>query len=305
MNQDSEFFYSHNKTFENCPRMFLWSYGWDGIDLGYGDGKPRPKMDDSSRHHAVMGTVIQAVIEKMYNDELWRDPLELKQNLLDLVEPLFNREASKKKNVIHYDRARVTKEDLLKICKDGVAGFLKTMRKHRLLGPYAKAEVHLGGWLNKWSRVGGIADVVIRRDDTGVTILDGKNTKNRVEGADPDQLLWYALMYRLTYKEMPNRLGFVWYRFPYTPATEDQPEEPGLDWVPFTLDQLKALGERFLLNREAMRKSKFDPTPSPSTCRFCPFREVCPERIAQKEERSRKVLVEGISAGSFSDLALD
>jgi hypothetical protein len=122
---------------------------------------------------------------------------------------------------------------------------------------------------------------------------------------DPDQLRWYALCFYLSYRRMPDRLGFVYFRYPYgqekvdvdgdpIPEVDEQGRhtggneiESGVDWVGFTRDDLKGIATRA---RDAMRgitREKFPANPVPSQCRFCDFETVCPERMAQKKANRR------------------
>ena len=318
MNKDSTLYWSTLSSYENCPQQFLWGKGWDGIDLGNGPGKAKDRPPQTSSHHALMGIVIQAVIEKMYNEEMYRDPANLTQNLLISVEREWVRQERKPRNVIDYSEARMSREEMLQVCRDGVTGYLKTMKAHKFLGPYARAEVDLVGSLDKYTKVGGRPDVIIRRDDTGVTILDGKNSKQKAKYLDPDQLRWYALLFKLHYKELPARLGFVMYRFPYGMNSVDEHGAPvvesGVDWIPFTHDDLKGLAQRAVDAKKAMWREKFDPRPSPEGCKFCDFEKVCPARISQRVENAGKhgkresATVEEItqskSESGFTDLLL-
>lgn len=239
-----------------------------------------------------MGTVIQAVVEKLYNEEWYRDPANLTRNLLIAVEKLWARLETHPRSKINYSEARMSREAMLQVCRDGVEGYVKTMRAHKFLGPYARAEVDLVGWANKWTPVGGRPDVIIRREDTGVTILDGKNSKHRSKHLDPDQLRWYALLFKLFYREMPKRLAFVLYRFPYGAPGVDENGAPttetGVEWIPFTEDDLKGLAQRAIDAKKAMWKEKFDPTPTPEGCKFCDFEKVCPARINQRVANAEK-----------------
>ena len=303
MNERSTLYWSHLKSYEECPQKFLWTKGWNNIDCGGGPGKGKPKPALRSRHHAMMGIVTQFAIEKMYNDELWREPKLLKHRLLDLVDQEWGRQEEDPRNPINYNEAG-SRDSLLKVCRDGVVGYLQTMKQHRLLGTYAKAEVNLVGWIDKWNQIGGRADLIMRREDTGVSIIDGKNTKHKMKYTDVDQLRWYALLFKLAYKEIPDRLGFVWYRFPYDPETEEE----GVEWIPFTLEDIQGLAQRALDVKKAMRKEKFDPTPAPPVCRFCDFENVCPERQAQRQanasKRSGPKIEEISGAAGFVDLTL-
>jgi hypothetical protein len=311
-------YWTNLDNYEKCPRKFLWGRGWADIDLGAGPGRRKPVPYKKSRHHAVMGIVIQAVLEDMYNDELYRDPRGLPDRLLGMIEREWAKQTAKDWNWIDY-RIAGTKESLLEVCRAGVLGYLKTMKANRLLGEWTKAELPLLGWINKWHPIGGRPDVVFRRSDTGITILDGKNSGHKGKYTDPDQLRFYAMVFYLAYREMVDRLGFVYYRFPHGSPVLDKkgnpvlaedgtPElEEGVDWIPFTKDDLKGLARRAVAARTAMDKRYFDPTPVPSVCRWCDYESECSERqdqIAKNRRRKPKSIEALQGSGKFTDLEL-
>lgn len=253
-----------------------------------------------SRHNAVPGLVVQAVLERLYNDELYQDPARLRLKLDALAEREWSR--IERKNPIDYSESRKSRGEMLVECRKAIQGYLNTMKHHRLLGPYAQAEVMLTGWINKWVQIWGYADMIIRRDDTGVTILDGKFTKYR-DKMDPDQLRFYALLFLLSYNVMPDRIGFVWYRFPYDPESEEE----GVEWVPFEKEDLQGLALRVTQARDKMRFRKFEAKPTPEGCKYCEFLDRCPERQAQILDNSKgreKKVVEELQGGGFSDFSL-
>jgi hypothetical protein len=114
-------------------------------------------------------------------------------------------------------------------------------------------------YIDKWNPIGGKLDFLIRRDDEplkGITILDGKNAASRGKYTDPDQLRFYALTFYLQSGVMPDRLGFVYFRFPYgyippesewekgPDGTPIKPEpETGIEWIPFTRDDLTGIAQ--------------------------------------------------------------
>lgn len=314
MNAKSTLYWSSFTTYEACPQEFLWSYGWDGIDLGYGDGKRRPVPEKRSMHHPAMGTVIQALIEKMYNEGMLEDPKNLSANLLAKVEAEWDRTVAKSYFWVDYEEAKQSREQLLETCREGIRGFLKTMVAHKLHSlTYAQAEVPLIGWINKWVGVGGKPDVVINREDTGISILDGKNTLKKMAGVDPDQLRWYAMCFKLSYKVYPDRIGFLWYRFPHgmktnDPETGELTTETGLTWVPFTVQEVRDLAQRAIEVRDGMRFGKFKATPVAKHCQYCDYESICPERQAQRqanaEKRPSKKMEELSTGGGFVDLDL-
>ena len=294
-------YWSSLSMYEDCPQKFLWSKGWGAIDVGGGPGRKKPLPIKKSEHHAILGIAIQYAIERFYNDELWKslDPETLKRRLLELADEAFRLELSKK--FVDWRKAG-DRSELEKLVSDAVMGYMRTLKHHRLLGPYAKAEVELLGYVNKYTPVGGRADVIVRREDTGVTILDGKNSKRykdqktglyTVTYTDPDQLRWYALLFYLTYQQLVDRLGFVYYRYPYgAPVVSSDgigtgEIENGIDWVEFTKDDLKGLAARSVDAMKGIDRERFDPKPTPKTCGFCDYETVCPQRQAQKEANRR------------------
>ena len=85
-------YWTNFRRYEECPQKFLWYCGRPGFDEGGGDGRPKPKPEKKSEHHAVMGIVIGNVLERFYNDELWKNQIELKHRLLpddDALETLL------------------------------------------------------------------------------------------------------------------------------------------------------------------------------------------------------------------------
>jgi hypothetical protein len=321
VNANSTLPWTNLRYYENCPQQLLWLKGWGMIDCGGGPGMPKPRPKRESLHHPVMGMVVQAAVEALYNDELWVDPPHLIENMLRIVDREWFRLIKDKRNHIDYTRAGMTAAEMLEVCRDGVIGYVQTMKAHKLLSlEYAKAEVPLIGWIDKWNPVGGTADVILRREDTGITILDGKNSRRKE--ADPDQLRWYALLFRLAYKQLPDRLGFVWYRFPYGQEArdgdgnilyEEDRETPrieqGVQWIDFSEDDLRGLAQRALDAKKAMRKELFDPRPEPSYCKKCVFEEVCEARQRQRkanaEKRNKNRRLDEIDdEGGFSDFSL-
>lgn len=303
MSKPYTMYYSPFDTYEKCPQRFLWSRGWGNIDVGGGPGRKKPKPVQDSKHHPVMGNTIQKVIEDLYNQSLWKDKVGLRERLLQRTERELEREIQS--SYIDWTKAP-SKFEMLRICQDGVSGYLGTMVANKLLGPYAKAEAELFGFIDKETSIGGRADVIFRREDTGTTILDGKNSQEKGKYTSPDQLRWYALCHFLMYKKLPDRLGFVYYRYPYGTVNPDGTIESGVDWVSFSRQDVEALAERAVHARANIMKERFDPTPTPSYCKLCEYETVCDARKKQKEVnargRKKKDAVEGLVEGDFADL---
>ena len=282
MGQQRYLYWTSVSDFLECPRKYLWSHGHGDIDLGRGPGRSKEKPVKDSRHHAFMGIVIAKVIENLYNHELWKEPAKLREILTEMVRKEFT--LSVGETYIDW-RLSPSKEELHKVCLDGVLGYLQTMKSNKLLGPYARAEVDLTVWVDKYTPIGGRPDVIIRREDTGVTIIDGKNGMTPGKYTDPQQLQWYALCFYLAYSVIPNRLAFCYFRYPDgSPPKGHDPTKPwtGLVDVPVVRDDLTTLAVKAKGVYRSIGERMFDPTPSSKSCKFCAYETVCDARISQK-----------------------
>ncbi len=277
--------------YENCPRKFLWSKGWGKIDLGNGPGKRKIASKPRSWHNALMGVVIGDAIEDLYNLELWREPSTLRDRLVAKLESKFRRKLENPQNPIKW-RESPDQGEMLDICRSGVIGYLSTMREQKFLGSWAKSEYKMQGYINDKNPVQGKCDIIFRRKDTGLTILDGKNGVKKIDldkvhpldYTKPDQLIFYAMLHYLKTGEFADRLGFVYYRHPYNESTG----ETGVVWVPYEQDDVKALAHRAVVARSKMQAEQFDPNPRPKVCQYCDYESDCPERQKQRKENSAK-----------------
>lgn len=106
-----------------------------------------------------------------------------------------------------------------------------------------------------------------------VLIFDGKGSTKVKKNVDENQLLFYALLYRLHYGAMPNELGFFYYRFNTLAPVEINADILNKFRAQLSLD-IKAL----------LAESEFKATPCPKSCKYCDYRVGCKE----KEERDLK-----------------
>lgn len=291
-------YWSSLENYETCPRKFLWSRGWGEIDVGGGPGrrKPIPEELKTSRHHSLMGNVIQGVIEDLYNKQ-WL--LTYKgQDLIDLLKQETDQRFEKEiadEFIIHgpaFNEAPPASE-LLAICHSGVQGFVRTLKHHRLWSPESRCEVNLLGYVDDNSPVAGRADFLVLRSESesinpGVTFLDGKNSMNPGKYTNPDQLRWYALCYYLMHRKLPERLGFVYFRFPAGSSEHLDKLDNGVNWVDLSMNHIVDLANRAKAAYKGMRAESFDPTPVPKVCNLCDFQEMCDARQAQLAENRKK-----------------
>jgi len=290
MEQQKILYWTGFDRYENCPQQYLWYYGWPGIDVGGGPGKKKPVPKQRSEHHLLMGTVIQAVVEWMYLTEAWKNPVTLRSSARETLDKRFERELARR----FVDWHEVTRQEIYDICLSGVMGYLDTMVANRLVGDVMRPEIEFIGCLKQDSYPIAVrADLVIVRKNTnvlpGVTVLDGKNSKHKDKYTNPDQLRWTALCHYLRQGTLPDRLGWCYYRYPAgTPIPGTDQVETGIDWVSYTLDEVKGLAARAIEAHDGLLAQNFDPHPVPKVCKFCDYEPVCEARQTTKRRRKPK-----------------
>lgn len=244
------------------------------------DKKDPPKKD--SRHNAIVGTVVQDVFEDFYNDELWRRKDNTSQILLERTDKYFWEYLDN--NYINFDDVTCrydSKTEPLKECLEIIPKTLEGIKREKFLGPYAKSEVNLKVRFGPKDFLVGYLDFVIRRANDEVLIIDGKSSRHREKYVDEDQLYFYALMFYLRYKTLPDKLGFLYYRF------ADDPEE-AVDWLPVKKSKIKELKLEIEDAIYDIKQRKFPANPHYSHCQWCQYEQICDERMAQKRDNRIK-----------------
>lgn len=191
-------------------------------------------------------------------------------------------------------------EELIADVRDTVPRGIRIIRRHRLLGPRADAEYKLDFHL-EGNVIGGRADFIIQRiqPDSDLVIIDGKGTKHK-NRVDPQQLHWYAMLNWLHTGKLPDKLAFLFWKFPTDEA---------MDWITISEDEAQELLEKVRDSfKEITRLEKmapkgtapkqaigvFTPKPSEKNCRFCNYAPHCPkgaeiqERIKARSEAARE-----------------
>lgn len=271
--------YSSYKTYRECPKRYRL-YKVDKVDP--------PEKD--SKHFAITGSVVQRVYEDFYNLELWRKGSQVSEHLLELTDKYFDEYLSKE--YVNFDdvTCRFTMQDVLAECREMVPRILQGIKTHGLLGPYAQSEIALRAHLTKNFFLFGRVDFVIRKADGTVLLLDGKATKKHLAGVDEEQLLYYALAFKIIYGKLPDKVGFFFYKF------ADDPEK-AISWIDITPEKLGKLQTQVLDVFTAIQRKQFKATPSGSACKYCPWEIICEERQAELSKKRAKRRWKDIEAG--------
>jgi hypothetical protein len=268
-------------------------------------------VDD--RLGSIFGTTIGRIVERFYDQKAWK--AEHPQALLinwtsEVLEEVIKDETTAKKfrpaGVLLWkdmpgatERAYANKEELASDLRDCVAKTLRIIRHERLLGPRADVEVRLDDVVNG-HKLAGRADLIVERirPHNDLVIVDGKGSKYRGDKVDRQQLLWYAMLFQRHEKILPDRVGFIYWRFD-PPASSDWFDVTQAEVDALLHDVMTTISEieknTALLKNETslpVVREVFKPAPDPKSCRYCLYarEDICPEGAvaAAKAKKSSK-----------------
>lgn len=243
--------YSGLVSYKICPKKYRFSY----ID--------RLRMD-SDPTSAIFGIVIGKLFEWFYQRSAWasRNPTSL---VMSWVEAAVAEAYAEKKFSSASDPHFhiLLRNDL----DTYVPAAVEVIKRHKLVTVGSVAEFDLTQDYERDGvrvRLGGRCDFLHR--DSTITIQDGKGSKHREAYADSTQLIWYATLHYLKYRVAPDRIGFIYWRFPREP----------LQWVDYGERDMRDVLDSVFATEEKVRLKVFDATPS-LACRRCDYVPRCRE----------------------------
>lgn len=267
-------------------------------------------VDD--RQGALYGIVVGRIFERFYVEKAWKNP-QPKAHVMGWVDPVLaaviKEETSPKKfrpaaTILWKGMpgakptAYASPEEVAADLRDGVDRGFRIIRHERLLGPRADAEVKLDA-LIEGHKLAGRADFIIRRTSphNDLVITDGKGSAYRDAFVDKHQLLWYSMLFREHEKTLPDRVGFIYWRFEppessdwfeVTSAEVDNLLEEVLNLVVSVEKKLKTLGSG--KKPLAVVREVFPPNLTEAGCKFCPYATEahCPEGFSLNQEALKK-----------------
>lgn len=242
--------YTGMSTYRLCPKKYRLQY----VD------KLRVSSDPKN---SLFGSVVGKLFEWFYERRayLQKNPTALVMSWVTAASTLVF--AKEKWDPIE-DRSFAL--ELMADIETYVPAAVDVIRRHKLVTPGSVAELDLTQEYTKdgvTMKLGGRADF-LHRSGHSVTLLDGKGSKYRDTYVDTMQLIWYATLHYLKYRVAPDRVGFIYWRFPSDPV----------QWVGYTENDMRQVLARAFDTEEKVRLKVFDPSPSVN-CRRCDFLSGC------------------------------
>jgi hypothetical protein len=306
--------------------MYISYSGWKRYDdcaFDYWNAYPGQTQVEGpdDRLGSIYGSVVGKIFEDFYNEKWWqknpRPVAEMLTKVEGAVAWTIKRETTPYRGrpggVLMWKGEGegqnpkgmyVDQDELIEDVKEAIGRGCRVIRHHRLLGEYAEAEVKLDYTVEGY-RLGGRADFIIQRvqPHNDLCIIDGKGSRWRAKYVDLRQVLWYAMLYRFHHGVVPDKIGFLFWRY--------EPNE-AIDWVEFVEDDLDELLNKVLGHLRKIEEGLAELGPRPSfaearqvfrpvaegrnkrnaekACRFCRFGlpEICPKGAEVKAKLQEK-----------------
>jgi hypothetical protein len=121
-------------------------------------------------------------------------------------------------------------------------------------------------------------DYIVTNPDGTVEILDGKGTYKMDKTVDIEQLYFYILMYYLHNKKLPDKAGFLYYKF------------QTIRYVDFDKDIITDFMKKLSIVKNAAKTdSKYEAKVGISKqCKWCAYKTDCVELISAREALANK-----------------
>lgn len=261
--------YSGFKKYKDCPRAYWHCY------------VNHTKTAPDNRVGMLYGSITGTLFELFYRDKLWKesDPVAALYALVDSVaKDTVAKEG--KSGILNWKDKKLrngprSMEEVLTDVRSAIPNGVRIIRKHRLLGTMAKAEVKLDSPIGGHT-LGGRCDFLIERLHPlkDLVILDGKGSKYRDQYVDFRQLQWYSILHRAKFGRLPDQVAFLYWR---------SDPETAVDWSTPIKSEIDEFQEEILTTvstieeRKRLRVSSegFPTRANPSNCRFCNYVTVC------------------------------
>jgi CRISPR/Cas system-associated exonuclease Cas4 (RecB family) len=253
------------KSYKDCPKLF--------------DLKRRyvPTPFRQSSYYSLYGKLTEKFFTMFSN--VWRlkvspylPPEEIKFKLKKLYEDLLSREYVDWSAPI----AVLSKEDIFNQAFADICTIMESNNQNYFLN--TKSEISIEHELQNGVNLNGRLDFLHNDAVTNaVMIFDGKGTDKVGKNISEDQLYFYSLLYQMSFKALPEQLGFFYYKLNLFQPVEINPAA------------IKDYGAKLSVDINQMTSdTEFKATPSNKSCQFCDYRTVCQEGIAYKAAHTRE-----------------
>jgi CRISPR/Cas system-associated exonuclease Cas4 (RecB family) len=248
------------KDYKLCPKKYY---------LCYIEEKESVKND----YFALYGKLVQKFFEMFCNIWKYKTPHMFPEALRVKLEELYNDLLRVSTVNWNTQGAKLSKDDIFEQAYKDICIIMDSNNQNYFLN--TKSEVEIEAVLNNEITLKGRLDFIYRNPLAETDcVIDGKGSE-KITNVDNNQLYFYALLYYLHFKMLPEA-GFFYYKYNmYSP-------------IEITMEILNKFKEDLskdiiLIQNENLYKA----TPGYKSCRYCDYSNSCQEKMQYKKEHAR------------------
>jgi len=255
--------YSEYRTYIDCPRLYRLRRD-----------KVAP-LEKDNRYFALYGLLVERFFKK-YTNEVAKTGRELTdENIRSVLTDIWAYVLET--NHVNWNEPFV-KNGSDEIFEMACTDVCENMRKFSFWKD-ARSEVTFNVSLKKTGdALTCRMDFIVEPQNGPIEILDGKGKMKIDTDADVEQLFFYALMYLLNKGRLPDKLGFLYYRFKL------------IKYIDFDKDTIMSFRDKLAIVKQAIKEDRdFHAKVKLSKhCQWCVYKCSCDAYAAKKKENADK-----------------
>lgn len=255
--------YSDYRTYLDCPRLYRYRK----------DKVPTPQKE--SRYFALYGLLVELFFKK-YTNEVARSGRNLTDdNVREVLKELWKYILDTNYVVWGDPWVKAGSDEIFETAYQDV---IDNLRKFTFWKD-ARSEVSFNIHLKKSGDILTCRmDFVVEPEGGPVEILDGKGKMKIDTDADVEQLYFYALVYLLNKGRLPNKIGFLYYKFKL------------IKYIDFDQETIMNFRDKLAIVKQSV---KADTTFTPKVglskqCKWCAYRSGCDAYMQKKQANAEK-----------------
>ncbi len=270
--------YSEYNTYLKCPRLY--------------DHVCRKVVVDytPSEYFSLYGRLVESFFKKYVNDFLPNNIIVTEALVKDSLTKLWK--SLLEKSYVDW-KEPWCKENADQLFERSYNDVLKNIQALDFW-KHAQSEVTIELILKKSQDIiKGRLDFLVKYPDGKIAILDGKGTRKIDTNVDVDQLYFYALVYFLSNKRLPDQIGFLYYQYQM------------IKYVDIDLDILTKFRNKLLIVKSIIQKdTAFEAKVKLSKhCLWCIYKFDCVAYNNKKDanrEKRKKINLPDMEGGVVS-----
>ncbi len=255
--------YSEYSVYLKCPKRY---------NLEVNNVEP---PEQQSMYFAVYGLLVESFFKLYTNSILKKGITVTDEQIYAIMRRLWTKVLNESYVVWTDPWCRESSEHIFMTAYEDVIKNINTFD----FWEYAQSEISFDIVLKKTQDILSCRmDFIINRPDGTVEILDGKGTYKMDKTVDVEQLYFYALVYYLHYKKLPDRIGFLYYKF------------KTIQYLDLDMSIINDFKNKLSIVKRAIKQDKtFEAKVGISKqCKWCAYKSNCKALIAKRQERANK-----------------